>query len=284
MRFVPIFCVGLLIKVAAGQTAAGGDAQSVLQEGTLAQQHGDLQTAIADFRKALSLNPNLTEARASLGAALAATGQLDAAIAEDARVLESFPQNDAVRMNLALAYYRTGNWNQARAEFEKLHAAHPSDSRMAVMLAYTYNKLGREADAVALLAPLESRHQDDFQFEYAYAYALIRSGKQDIGLPRLEKLAKVKNSAEAWLLAGTTRYYRDEMTIACADLDAAIALNPKLPGLYTMSGSVGFVSSGAAIRPDGFCGQSRSRRHAPEGKRYRERKAVAGTGLPASSR
>jgi len=223
MRFVPIFCVGLLIKVAAGQTAAGGDAQSVLQEGTLAQQHGDLQTAIADFRKALSLNPNLTEARASLGAALAATGQLDAAIAEDARVLESFPQNDAVRMNLALAYYRTGNWNQARAEFEKLHAAHPSDSRMAVMLAYTYNKLGREADAVALLAPLESRHQDDFQFEYAYAYALIRSGKQDIGLPRLEKLAKAKNSAEAWLLAGTTRYYRDEMTIACADLDAAIA-------------------------------------------------------------
>ena len=27
----------------------------------------------------------------------------------------------------------------------------------------------------------------------------------------MEKLAKAKNSAEAWLLAGSARYYRDEM-------------------------------------------------------------------------
>ena len=240
MGFVPVLCVGFLVRAVAGQAA--GDAQSLMQEAAVAQQHGDFETAIADFRKALSLNPKLMEAHAGLGAALAGAGQLDAAIAEDARVLESFPQNDAVRMNLAMAYYRTSNWNQARAEFEKLHAAHPSDSRVIILLGYTYNKLGREADAVSLLAPLEPRLQDDYQFEYAYAYALIRSGKQDLGLPRLEKLAKAKNSAEAWLLAGTTRYLRDEMTLACADLDAAIALNPKLPGLYTMLGQARYAN------------------------------------------
>lgn len=240
MHVVSILCAGLLVQAVAGQTTAG-DAQLVLREGALAQQHGDLKTAIADFRKALSLNPNLIEARANLGAALATAGQFDAAIEEDVRVLESFPQNDAVRMNLAMAYYRTGNWDQARAEFEKLHAAHPSDSNTAILLGYTYNKLGREADAAALLAPLEPGHQDDFQFEYVFAYALIRSGKQDIGLPRMEKLAKAKKSAEAWLLAGSTRYDRDEMEIACADLDAAIELNPKLPGLYTMSGQARYA-------------------------------------------
>ena len=97
------------------------------------------------------------------------------------------------------------------------------------------------SDAVALLAPLEPGHEEDFQFEYVYAYALIRSGKQDEGLPRMEKLAKAKKSAEAWLLAGSARYYRDEMEIACADLDAAIELNPKLPGLYTMSGQARYA-------------------------------------------
>ena len=159
-------CAGLLVQAATGQTAnqaSAGDAESALRQGTLAQEHGDLKTAIADFRKALDLNPNLMEAHANLGAALAASGQLDAAIEEDNRVLELAPQNDAVRTNLAMAYYRTGNLNQARVEFEKLHAAHPADLNTAILLGYTYNKLGREGDAAALLAPLEPGHEDDFR-------------------------------------------------------------------------------------------------------------------------
>ncbi|MGA9586763.1 MAG: tetratricopeptide repeat protein [Terracidiphilus sp.] len=235
MRIVPILCAGLLVQAAAGQNAAA-NAESALREGTLAQEHGDLKTAIADFQRALTLKPDLIEARANLGAALAAAGQMDAAIEEDSHVLELAPQNDAVRMNLAMAHYRTGNWNQARVEFEKLHAAHPSDLNTAILLGYTYNKLDRQAEAAALLAPLEPGHEDDYQFEYVYAYALIASGKPDQGLPRMEKLARTKNSAEAWLLAGSARFYRGEMKIALEDLNAAVDLNPKLPGLYTMAG------------------------------------------------
>jgi tetratricopeptide (TPR) repeat protein len=144
-------------------------------------------------------------------------------------------------MNLAMAYYRTGNWNQARIEFGRLHAAHPSDLKTAILLGNALNKLDRFGEAAALLAPMEPGHVDDYQFEYVYAYALIRSGKQDEGLTRMEKLAKAKKSAEAWLLAGSARYYRDEMEIANADLDAAIELNPKLPGLYTMSGQARYA-------------------------------------------
>jgi Flp pilus assembly protein TadD len=230
----------MLVQVAAGQNPAV-DPASALHEGKLAQEHGDLKAAIADFRRALALKPDSIEARANLGAVLAAAGQLDAAIAEDSHVLELSPQNDAVRMNLAMAYYRTGNWNQARVEFEQLHALHPYDRNTAILLGYTLNKLDRSKEAAALLAPLEPGHEEDYQFEYVYAYALIRSGNQDEGLPRMEKLAKAKKSAEAWLLAGSARYYRDEMEIACADLDAAIELNPKLPGLYTMSGQARYA-------------------------------------------
>jgi tetratricopeptide (TPR) repeat protein len=245
MRVVPILCAGLLVQAAAGPTAAGqtaaGDAESALREGTLAQEHGDLKTAIADFKRALTLNPDSIQAHANLGAALAAAGQLDAAIEEDSHVLELTPQNDAVRMNLAMAYYRTGNWNQARVEFERLHAAHPTDLNTAILLGYTYNKLNRQWETAALLAPMEPGHENDYQFEYVYAYALIASGKPDQGLPRMEKLARAKNSAEAWLLAGSARFYGGEMKIAREDLDAAVALNPKLPGLYTMAGQARYA-------------------------------------------
>jgi tetratricopeptide (TPR) repeat protein len=244
MRVVPILCAGLLVQAATGQAlgqAGAPDAESALREGTRAQEHGDLKTAIADFRKALSLKPDLVEAHANLGAALAASGQLNAAIEEDVLALDAAPQNEAVRMNLAMAYYRAGDWNHARIEFERLHAVHPEGLNTAVLLAYAYNKLSREADAAALLAPFAPGHEGDFQFEYVYAYALIASGKQDDGLPRMEKLAKEKNSAEAWLVAGSTRFYRGEMKIAREDLDAAVALNPKLPGLQTMAGQARYA-------------------------------------------
>lgn len=238
MQVVPIVCAGLLVQAAAGQapTQAKTDAEAALQEGSRAQEHGDLETAIADFKRAIELNPGIVEAHANLGAALAAAGQMDAAIEEDARALDAAPQNDAIRMNLAMAYYRTGDWNHARIQFEKLHETHPADGKTAVLLAYTYNKLDRPADAAALLAPLEASHSDEFQFEYVYAFALIASGKLDDGLPRMEKLAKERNSAEAWLAAGSGRFYRKEMELAQADVDAAIKLNPKLPGAYTLDG------------------------------------------------
>ena len=243
MRVVPILCAGLLVQAAAGQAPGqgGADAESVLREGTRAQEQGDLRTAIADFRRAIELKPDLVQAHANLGAALAAAGQLDAAIEEDRQALSTVPENEAIRMNLAMAYYRAGDWNHARIEFETLHRAHPADANTTILLGYVYNKLNRPGDTVALLAPLEPGQKDSFQFEYLYAFALITSGKPEEGLPRMERLAKDKNSAEAWLAAGSARFYRGQMKIARDDLEAAVALNPKLPGLQTMAGQARYA-------------------------------------------
>jgi tetratricopeptide (TPR) repeat protein len=261
MRVEPILCASLLMQAASGQTVhqPAADADSLVRDGAAAQQHGDLKTAIDDFRKALALNPEMIQARASLGEALAAAGQMNEAIENDARVLEVDPQNDEVRMNLAMAYYRTGDWNHARLQLEKLHAARPADINRTTLLAYTYNKLDRPGDAVALLRPLERDQAGSFQFEYVYAFALIASGNLDEGLPRMEKLAKENNSAEAWLAAGSGRFYRKEMEMAQADLDAAIALNPKLPGVQSLDGQARYghgdvegavVAFHAALRED----------------------------------
>jgi len=243
MRVVPIVCAGLLVQAAAGQVpnGAAADAESALREGTHAQEQGDLKTAIADFRRALELRPDLVQAHTDLGAALAAAGQLNSAIEEDLRALDAAPQDETARRNLAMAYYRTGDWNHARLEFERLHSAHPADVDTAVFLGYTYNKLDRPADSVDLLAPLASGHQDNFQLQYVYAFALIASGNQGEGMPVMEKLAREKNSAEAWLVAGSARFYRGDMKTARDDLDAAVALDPNLPGLQTMAGQARYA-------------------------------------------
>lgn len=239
MRYSPLLIVVLGVGAAAAQApkpAPLDQADNLFRQAVTAQQRHDLRTAIEDYRSALALNPEMPEARANLGAALAEAGDLDGAIAEDVRALEHAPDKTAVRMNLALAYYKKGDWLNAHTQFETVHAARPTELTPAMLLGYCEIKLNQPTDAVALLAPLERGRESNMDFEYVYGYALILAGHQTEGLPRMEKMARATHSPDAWLIAGTTRMHRREFHEARADLEAALAINPNIPGLYTLVG------------------------------------------------
>jgi tetratricopeptide (TPR) repeat protein len=184
----------------------------------------------------LAIDPKLLEARANLGAALAAAGQFDAAIDEDNRALEQAPGNIALRKNLGLAYYKKGDMAHSRTEFAAVNAARPSDIGTAILLGYADIKLERGAEAATMLMPLEAGHESNMDFEYVLAYAMMLGGKEAEGLPRMEKVARATQSADAYFLAGSARLPRMEFKEARADLDAALQLNPALPGLWTQAG------------------------------------------------
>ena len=239
MRSVFVLALALSLHAAGAQTpkqAPAADADEFLRQGIAAQQHGDLKSAIDNYRKALAIQPGMVEARANLGAALSAAGQFDAAIEEDLRILAKAPNNVGVRMNLALAYYKKGDMEHAHAELLVVHAARPLDLSNAVLLGYTYIKLGKAREAAEMLVPLEAGHEGNMDFEYVLAYALIESGKATEGLPKMERVARETHSADAYFIAGSTRLHRREFHEARADLDAAIELNASFPGLYTMAG------------------------------------------------
>jgi tetratricopeptide (TPR) repeat protein len=239
MRPVSILLIALALRGAAAQTgkpATLNEADEYLRKGVAAQQQNDLNTAIDNYRKALTIDPKLAEARANLGAALSAAGQFDAAIAEDTKALESAPDKTGVRMNLGLAYYKKGDIEGAHAAFAAVHTARPQDVAAAVLLGYTDIKLNKSSEAAAMLTPLETGRENNMDLEYVLAYALIDSGEVTAGLPRMEKVAKATKSADAYFLAGTARLHRREFHEARADLDAAIELHGNFPGLYTMAG------------------------------------------------
>jgi Flp pilus assembly protein TadD len=216
-------------------------AEQLLHAGIAAQQHGDNLTAIEDFRKALAIEPRMTEAQAGLGAALAATGHFDEAINEDVRALGSATDKIPIRRNLAMAYFKKGDLAHAREQFETIHAAMPHDVPAAVGLGYVYIKMGRETEAVDLLTPLERGHEADTDLEYLLAFSLIESGNWKEGDPRMEMVAKAAHRADAYTIAGADHLHRGEMSDARDDLDAAMHLNPSIPGLATMAGQAQFA-------------------------------------------
>jgi tetratricopeptide (TPR) repeat protein len=232
----------LLTLLPAAAPAQEPNPDQLLSRAIDAQQHGDYQSAIRDYRKLLELRPNTIEAKVNLGAALAHVGDFDGAIAMYRSALPQISeknnfQKNGVLLNLALAYYKKGDFENAAEQFETLHKASPADVRVAILLGDSDVRLGKPATAVELLEPLEPANVQNLDLEYAYGAALIKVGKRRDGVARIEKVAKAGNSADAYFLAGSTFLDLNEFESARRDLDEALRLDPKLPGIYTLAGT-----------------------------------------------
>jgi len=210
---------------------------ALLKEAIDAQQRGDYDKAVRDYRELLKLRPSEVEARVNLGAALVHLGQYDAGIAEYRAALPLLSEKNAVLMNIALAFYKKGDFLNARAQFEALHKALPADVRIAILLGDTYLRLRDYAAAQAMLTPMEPANAQNPDFEYVLGSVLIAVGQRREGVSRMEKVAVAGQSADAYMIAGTTLLQINEFEQARRDLDAALRLNSNLPGIYTLAGT-----------------------------------------------
>src|SRR5690349_7528560 len=73
------------------------------QAGCLAHQLGDLESAVASYRKALALQPDFVEAYCNLGSALREQGRLDEAVAAFRNALARRPDDVFAHFNLGNA-------------------------------------------------------------------------------------------------------------------------------------------------------------------------------------
>ena len=89
--------------------------------------------------------------------------------------------------------------------------------------------------------PLEPQNESNTKLEYVLAFSLIQAGRDKEGVPRMEKFAKATHSANAYVIAGSSLLHRGEMTDARVDLNAAMQLDPSIPGLSTMVGQAQYA-------------------------------------------
>jgi tetratricopeptide (TPR) repeat protein len=175
--------------------------------------------------------------RANLGAALARLNRYDEAIVQYRAVLAK-KENAGLRLNLALAYYKKGALRLAVEQLDTLRASQPDDARIATLLADCYAGLGQDEKAIAILKPQEAAHPDDLSVAWLMGSALIRTGHRREGLARVDRVAREGKSPEAYLLAGRTTLKMNEFERARDYAAEAARLNPRLPGLDTLRGTV----------------------------------------------
>ncbi len=212
--------------------------EQIFRDAVAAQQRGDDETAIAKYRELLKLRPEVVEVHANLGAALAHAARYDEAIEQYRAALAKLPDNKGLLLNLALAYYKKGDLAQAAEKFDSLRQSEPGDVRVATLLGDCYSRLGRDQDAIAALTPAEAAHPDDLNVAWALGSALIHAGRAADGLQRVIMVAERGHSAEANLLASDTYLGLAEFERAHEFAEAALKLDPKLKGLYSLSGRI----------------------------------------------
>jgi tetratricopeptide (TPR) repeat protein len=226
-----------LIVAAGAACAQSPSPEQLFRDAVAAQQHGDEALAVRKYQELLKRYPDAVEVRANLGAALATLKRYDEAI-EQYRAVLAKKDNSGLRLNLALAYYKKGDLRDAVEQLNTLLAAQPGDMRVATLLADCDARLGKDDKVIAVLTPVESAHPDDLAVAWLLGSALIRAGHKRDGLERIDRVARQGNRPEAYLLAGQTALKMNEFERARDDADAALRLNPRLPGADTLRGTV----------------------------------------------
>ena len=142
---------------------------------------GQLEEAIACWRKIIELRPDFASAHFNIGVARKDLGQLEEAITHWHKAIEVDPKHANAHVNLAKAQMILKRWNEARETFSRLTKVSPTDSWAWVKLVDIdlFNDASRET-VRALLAESETALRDEcWQVQFQYAAWSLWSNRPD---------------------------------------------------------------------------------------------------------
>jgi TolB-like protein/Tfp pilus assembly protein PilF/predicted Ser/Thr protein kinase len=167
------------------------------------------EKAIREYRRALTLNPNLDEARNQLALVYNHVGAFDAALRELERAVEINPANN-------LAQFRIGETLLFKGEYEKALAslrAVPADVNPALVghqIAWALFNLGRREEAAAAIEQFMKDYPEDNRGLFTAVQAVLAASA---GRERLAE-EKIRSAVERG--KGFGHFHHSAYYIACA--------------------------------------------------------------------
>jgi tetratricopeptide (TPR) repeat protein len=135
--------------------SAEEQSEDYVQIGKSASDKGQYETAIANFRSALSMTPNKSDVIFLIAQTHMIAGQSEEAMRSYRAVLRIDPENLQARLNVALIHKARGNWNAAYEEFKRIIALDQSSAEANVALSAI--EANQAANAQPALTPSEAR-------------------------------------------------------------------------------------------------------------------------------
>jgi tetratricopeptide (TPR) repeat protein len=233
LKTVFLMMAPALVHAQVAQTDA---TEQLLKQAIAMHQSGNIEGAIPGYEQYLKVHPDSPMALSNLGAAYARAGRYEDAIAQYKHALKLQPNNVPIELNLALAWYKSGDTEQSAPLFEKVHKAAPGQLQPALLLADCWLAMGKNKEVTYLLTPFAGGKPANPAVEYALGTALVRDNQVARGQAFIERILRGGNSAEGFMLMGTTKLSVSDFAGALEDLTKAVQMNPGLPDLYSYYG------------------------------------------------
>lgn len=147
-----------------------------LQQGGKARNEGDLELAMAHYRKAWELDPDNAVASHNLGATLGLLDRHAEALRHLDRAVEIDPRHRDAHFDRATALTRLGRLQEAAGALEKVLEIDPRDRDARYRLALVSEALGERRRAATELAALVAAAPDDVQARLRLAKLLQETG------------------------------------------------------------------------------------------------------------
>ncbi|SRR5579871_791149 len=226
-----VLLVRLLLPAQVAVSQISPEATALLQSGTEAQKKGDLDDAIADFRKAADASPSSSVVLLELADAYMRKQDYGAAIPPLKRAAELSPDSLPVHQLLGFALLSQG---YAAEAIPHLEIAHESGALGVAQL-----QADQPAEAVINLKNALAKNPDDPDLTYylARAAATLSSELNE------KLLAQSSQTARGHQVLGQSYYSEKMFSEAEREYEKAIALRPDLPGLHLELGEIYAASS-----------------------------------------
>ena len=129
-RSTPVAAIGAVLLLAALAGACGGlsEAEEHYNRGVDLQNSGELDPAIANYDRAIELDPKYADAYNNRGNAYSDLGNLEQAIADYDRAIGLDPDLAMAYASRGTAYSDLGNFEQAIADYDRAIELAPSNS------------------------------------------------------------------------------------------------------------------------------------------------------------
>ncbi len=206
---------------------APGNAGAHNSLGLVLVGRGQLDEAIAHYRKALEIKPDDVGAHNNLGLVLADRGQLDEAIAHYRKVLDIEPDSAQAHSNLGLALAEQGRLDEAIVHLRKTTELSPRFAESHFNLANALAKLGQFDEMAA-----EYHKAMEINPEFADAYnnlgiALGRYGWFDEAMAHFQRGLELKpDYTDARNNLSFTRSLREELLKVLAGRRESLRSHP----------------------------------------------------------
>jgi tetratricopeptide (TPR) repeat protein len=221
-----LLLVFLFMQAQSTEPAVPPEALTLLQSGVDAENHNDLDQAIAAFRKAADLAPSAGIVFFRLGDAYMKKHDYAGAIPPLKRAAELNPDSPPVHQLLGYALLTEGYASEAIPHLEMVHEYGA--------LGIAQLQAGQPAEAVTNLQAALAKSPNDPDL----LYYLSRAGTS-LSSQSLDKLlAAFPNTARGHQALGQNYYVVKMLPEAAKEYEQALALRPDLPGLRLELGQV----------------------------------------------